>query len=101
MVLLVGGTSLALAARIFLNNDAVTEEYDHILRLDQVHSAFDDLIFELHQMDSTGRLDRASDALLMQEEIVRQLAALGETHRGEVAAAEQERSRPAWAPSIA
>ena len=41
--------------RIYLNNDAVTQEYDHILRLDQVHSVFDDLIFELHQMDSTGR----------------------------------------------
>jgi len=93
VVLLVGGTSLVLAARIFLNNDAVAEEYDHLLKLDQVHSVFDDLIFELHQMDSTGRIDHTADALLMQEEIVRQLAALGETHRGQVAAAEQEREQ--------
>jgi len=88
VVLLVGGTSLALAARIFLNNQGVTEEYDHILQLDQVHSLFDDLILELHQMDSTGRLDRATDALLLQEEIVRQLAALRELHRGRLGAGE-------------
>ena len=92
-VLLVGGTSLALASRIYLNNDAVTQEYDHILRLDQVHSVFDDLIFELHQMDSTGRRDRATDALLMQEEIVRKVEALGEAHRGQVDAAEQQREQ--------
>lgn len=90
-VLLVGGTSLALASRIYLNNDAVTQEYDHILRLDQVHSVFDDLIFELHQMDSTRRRDRATDALLMQEEIVRKVEAIGETHRGQVDAGEQQR----------
>jgi HAMP domain-containing protein len=89
-VLLVGGTSLVLAARIYLDNDAVMQEYDHILRLDEVHSVFDDLILALHQMDSTGRLDRTTDALLLQEEIVRQLAALGETHRGELGAAEQQ-----------
>ena len=89
-VLLVGGTSLALAARIYMDNDAVTLEYDHILRLDEVHSVFDDLILALHQMDSTGRLDRTTDAVLLQEEIVRQLAALGETHRGELGAAEQQ-----------
>ena len=52
-VLLVGGTSLALAVRIYLNNDAVAQEYDHILRLGQAHSLFDDMFFELHQMDST------------------------------------------------
>jgi len=93
MVLLVGGTSLALAARIFQNNGAVAQEYTHILRLDQVHSVFDDLIFELHQMDSTGRLDRTTSALLMQEEIVRQLDSLGETHRSDVVAAEQQREQ--------
>ena len=49
----------------------MAQEYDHILQLDQVHSVFDDLIFELHQMDSTGRRDRTTDALLMQEEIGR------------------------------
>jgi nitrate/nitrite-specific signal transduction histidine kinase len=90
LVLLVGGTSLWLAARIFQNNEAVAREYDHILRLDQVHSIFDDLIFELHQMDSTGRLDRTADALLMQEDIGRQLAALAEAHRGQLGAAEPQ-----------
>jgi len=88
-VLLVGGTSLALATRIFLTNDAVTEEYGHLLRLDQLHEVFDDLILELHQMDSRGRLDRTTDALLLQEEIVRQLEGLGDTHRGELGAAEE------------
>ncbi len=70
-VVLVGGTSLGLAFRILHNNHAVAQEYDHILQLDQVHSVFDDLIAELHQMDSTGRRDRTTDALLMQEEIGR------------------------------
>jgi nitrate/nitrite-specific signal transduction histidine kinase len=79
-VLLVGGVSLALAVRIHRNNTAVTAEYDHMQRLDQVHSLFDDLIFELFQMDSTGRLDRASEALLMQEEILRKLDALAGLH---------------------
>jgi nitrate/nitrite-specific signal transduction histidine kinase len=79
-VLLVGGASLALAVRIHRNNDAVMTEYDHIQRLDQVHSLFDDLIFELFQMDSTRRLDRASEALLMQEEILRKLDALAGLH---------------------
>ncbi len=92
-VLLVGGTSLALASRIYLNNDAVTQEYDHILRLDQVHSVFDDLIFELHQMDSTGRHDRTTAALLMQEEIVRKVEAVGEVHRGQIDAAEQQQEQ--------
>jgi nitrate/nitrite-specific signal transduction histidine kinase len=90
VVLLVGGTSLALASRIYLNNEAVTQEYNHLLRLDQVHSVFDDLILELHQIDSTGRLDRTTDALLLQEEIVRQLEAIGETHRGQLGATEQQ-----------
>ncbi len=94
-VLLVGGTSLALAARMYLNNDAVAQEYNHVLRLDQVHSVFDDLIFELHQMDSTRRLDRTTDALLMQEAIVRQLEAIGETHRGQVGAAEHQQEQAA------
>jgi HAMP domain-containing protein len=91
-VLLVGGTSLALAVRIYLNNDAVAQEYDHILRLGQAHSLVDDMIFELHQMDSTGRLDRTAVVLLMQEELVRELAALGETH-SQVAAAELQRDQ--------
>ena len=45
MVLLVGGTSLALAVRIFHNNEAVAQEYNHLLRLDGIHSVFDDLLF--------------------------------------------------------
>ncbi len=90
VVLLVGGTSLALATRIFLNNDAVTDEYNHLLRLDQVHSVFDDLIFELHQMDRTGRLDRTTHALLMQEEIVRRLEGISGMHRSELGAAEPQ-----------
>ena len=88
--MLVGGTSLGLAFRILQNNHAVANEYDHILQLDQVHSVFDDLIAELHQMDSTGRRERTTDALLMQEEIGRSLVALGEIHRGEFGAAEQQ-----------
>jgi nitrate/nitrite-specific signal transduction histidine kinase len=92
-VLVFGGTSLALAVRISLNNDAVTQEYDHILRLDKAHSLFDDLTFELHQMDSTGRRDRASEALLIHDDLVEQLDVLEATHRGEVSAAEQRREQ--------
>lgn len=92
-VLLVGGTSLALAARIYLNNAAVTQEYDYILRLDKAHSLFDDLVFELQQMDSTGRPDRASEALLIQEDLAAELDALEATHRGQLSAAEQRREQ--------
>jgi nitrate/nitrite-specific signal transduction histidine kinase len=93
LVLVVGGASLACAARIYLNNDAVTQEYNFILRLDHVHSVFDDLIFELHQMDSTGGSDHAAEVLLMEKEIVRELRVVGETHRGHVSAADLEREQ--------
>ena len=96
LVLLVGGTSLALAARILQNNEAVALEYQHIRTLDELHSAFDDLIFELHQIDATRRLDQTADARLMQdarlmhEEVVRQLSALRDMHRERVPEPEEQ-----------
>ena len=90
LVLVVGGASLAFAARIYVNNGVVTQEYNLILRLDHIHSVFDDLIFELHRMDSTGGSDHAADVLLMGKEIVRELRVVGETHRGHISAADLE-----------
>jgi two-component system nitrate/nitrite sensor histidine kinase NarX len=89
-VLVVGGASLGLAIQIYVDNQAVTEEYRHILRLDHVHSLFDDLIFDLHQMASTGRHDRMAEALLAQEDLVLVLDAL-DVHRNDADGAEQER----------
>jgi nitrate/nitrite-specific signal transduction histidine kinase len=88
-VLLVGGTSLALVVAIFRNNEAVGREYGHILALDQIHSVFDDLIFELHQADSTDVSERTTRAQLKYEDLTRQLDALAELHRGELGAPER------------
>jgi nitrate/nitrite-specific signal transduction histidine kinase len=84
VVALVGGTSLALAVRIFRNNEAVVDEYLHLQRLEQVHSLFDALVFELHQAEEKSASDRTVHALLMHEDLVRQIDAAAGLHRGEV-----------------
>jgi nitrate/nitrite-specific signal transduction histidine kinase len=96
-VLLVGGASLGLATRIFLNNEAVAREYRQVLSHEEVHSVFDDLIFELQQTGSTGRLERAADTMLVQQDLARRLDALAATHRGEASTSEPEREHAALA----
>ena len=63
-VMLVGGASLALALRIYLNNEASAQAVGQIRELDQVHSMFDDLIVELHHIDchATARSHRGRPA---------------------------------------
>jgi len=88
-VLLVGGTSIILALQIFQSNKAVARDYDRLLMLDELHSTFDNLVFELLEIESVVPSDHATEALLMQEAIVRQLAAFGETDQeGSVGAVE-------------
>jgi nitrate/nitrite-specific signal transduction histidine kinase len=84
VVVLVGGTSLALAVRIFRNNEAVVDEYLHLQRLEQIHSLFDALVFELHQAEQNSVFDRTGHALFMHEDLVRQIDAAAGLHRGEV-----------------
>ena len=80
VVMLVGGVSLLLAFSVFRNIDATASEYGHILALDELHEAFDDLIFEVRQMHDSGRREHATDALLMQGQIARQIGGLEGAH---------------------
>ncbi len=89
-VVLVGGASVTLAVRLYQNVDSSALEISQILKLDQVHSVFDDLIFELHQIDSTRTVDRTGDALLIQEGIARQLDALEPMMGGKAGTADPE-----------
>jgi len=78
VVALVGATSLVLALRIYQSIDASAQEFGRIQKLDQVHSIFDDLIWELDQIYHTQQFDHVVDALLLQEELERQLDRLSE-----------------------
>jgi nitrate/nitrite-specific signal transduction histidine kinase len=89
-VLLVGGTSLALTLRILRNNEAVGREYGHILALDQIHTVFDDLIFQLHQADSTDASERTARALAKYGDLTRQLDVLAKVHGADAADPERE-----------
>ena len=89
-VMLVGGASVTLALRLYQNVDASSSEISQILKLNQVHSVFDELIFELHQIDSARTFDRTGHALLIQEGIARQLDALEQTMGGKAGAANPE-----------
>jgi len=91
-VLLVGGTSLALAARIFLNNEAMAREYREILSHEEIHSVFDDLIFELQRAASTERPLRAAETALLQEDLERRLDALAPTGRERASASERDQA---------
>ena len=88
--LAVGGASVALAFRIVGNHDAVVREYDHVLKIDGFHAAFHDLIFELHQMDSTGGHERAVEARVIQDDLVRSLEGLAGMHAAEQDSSEAE-----------
>jgi len=79
LVLLVGGASLALALRIYRSVDAISEEYGHILSLDEVHSVFDDLIFDLQQMGATASYDPTA-AEAMHSELVRRIEIVAALH---------------------
>lgn len=92
VVMLVGGASLTLALRIYLSVEASAQEFGQILKLDQVHANFDDLILELQQINLTRHLDHTAVALLLQEEISRQLDALDETSRAQAGATEREQA---------
>ncbi len=91
--LAVGGTSVALAFRIVGNHDAVVREYDHVLKVEGFHAAFHDLIFELHQIDSTGGHERAVEARVLQEDLFRSLDGLAGMHAAQQDTAEVEREQ--------
>ena len=78
--LAVGGASVVLAFRIVENHDAVVREYDHVFKVDSFHAAFHDLIFELHQLDSTGGHERSLEAQVVQEELFRALNGIAGRH---------------------
>jgi two-component system nitrate/nitrite sensor histidine kinase NarX len=91
--LAIGGISVALAYLIVVNHHDVVREHDHVRKADGIHAAFHDLIFELHQIDSTGDRGRVAAALVMQEDISRELDELAGIHPGDGDAAEVERER--------
>ncbi len=92
-VVLVGGSSLAMALRISHNNEDVVREYGHILRHDEIRSLFDELVFELHQVDSTNASGRTTRALLVHDDIARRLDTIAGVHAADSVATEQERER--------
>lgn len=83
-LVLVGGTSLALAVHIFRSIDAVEREYGHIRKLDEIHGLFHDVLFELHQVESTTATVRTRSALLLCEDLTRELDAFTALHSGEI-----------------
>jgi HAMP domain-containing protein len=93
LVVLVGGAFFVLAVRIHLNNEAVLREYGHIRRADEIHLLFHDLVFELHQADSSTAATRTAKARLLDGELERHIAELSALNQNELEADENKKKQ--------
>ncbi|MBI4537521.1 MAG: HAMP domain-containing protein [candidate division NC10 bacterium] len=82
-VLLVGGISLVLAVRISRMNEAVDQQNAHIRVTDQIHTTFQRIIVELHQMHAIGWFDRKEDVQALGGELTHHLETFRALHHGE------------------
>jgi nitrate/nitrite-specific signal transduction histidine kinase len=93
VVLVVGGTSLALAFRIHANNEAVMREHGHIRRADEIHLLFHDLVLELHQAEASTAAERTARARRLDEDLERHVVELARLHPGEQDEDEREKEK--------
>ncbi len=89
-VLLVGGISLVLAVRIFRINEAVDRENSHIQITDQIHTTFQQVIFELQQMHALGWFDRKEDVRALHGDLGRHLETFRVLHQEREGFTEEE-----------
>ena len=79
--LVIGAISLVLAFQIYRINYSIDQENADILIVDQIHDAFDDIIFELHQMNATESFERMGTVLAMHRNLAERLDTFRSFHQ--------------------
>jgi two-component system nitrate/nitrite sensor histidine kinase NarX len=83
-VLIAGGLALASAVHLSRINRLIDEQYTHSLAIEQVHVTFQELLGAAEQIEIDGRARRFERLGEIEEQLVRQIAAViaGQTHTG-------------------
>ena len=93
--LTVGGASVYLALQIHRINDAVNDEYEHMLLLDRYQASFQQVISALYYMQFRGNFDRLAEVEAQHGELIRHLESARTLHATDPDFAEDPRERPA------
>jgi signal transduction histidine kinase len=86
-IILLGGVSVFLTSRIYRNQEAVAQEYLHLVYLEKIDLVFDNIIFEIQQKEATDQIGRSQAMEALQAELMQHLVTFRDAHQQRVGSA--------------
>jgi signal transduction histidine kinase len=96
-ILLLGGVSVFLTSRIYRNQEAIAQEYLHLVYLEKIDLVFDSIIFEIQQKEAADQLDRSQAMEALQAELTQHLVTFRDAHQQRVGSAWKSEEQTAFA----